>query len=232
MRERMTAVRASVADIIKGKYGDDNGPRVISPFGVELRRVVLVGYIRNQYMGQGNFASITIDDGSETIRGKLWGTEASSLETVKLNSFVMVVGKVREYQDEIYIAPEIVRELDDPNYMTTHMLERYRAMLTLSGVTYPDSASLETDDFGSEQSSLEESTSTSSTPKKSSVTGLSKQILQFIEQHANPEGVSIQDIVSFFEVGGHEKSAVQLKVLDLIESERIVEIEIGKYLPA
>ena len=41
----MTAVRSNIADIVNGTYGDDNGPHVVSPYGVELRRVVLVGFI-------------------------------------------------------------------------------------------------------------------------------------------------------------------------------------------
>ena len=136
MRERMTAVRTSVADIVRGTYNEENGHHVMSPQGVELRRVVLVGFIVRQYVGQGSFASITIDDGTETIRAKAWG-ETQSLEQVETNTLAMIVGKVREYEGEVYIVPEIVRHLDDANYMTLHQLERYRAILTRSGISTP-----------------------------------------------------------------------------------------------
>ena len=83
MRERITAVRASITDIVNGIFGDENGPRVISPDGVELRRVLIVGHIVDRLTGKDNFASITIDDGTETIRAKAWGNEASALQDVE-----------------------------------------------------------------------------------------------------------------------------------------------------
>lgn len=82
MQERMTAVRASVADIIRGTYNEEDGHHVVSPQGVGLRRVVLVGFIVRQYVGQGNFASITIDDGTETIRAKA-GAKHNHLNKLK-----------------------------------------------------------------------------------------------------------------------------------------------------
>ncbi|MFX0107035.1 MAG: OB-fold nucleic acid binding domain-containing protein [Candidatus Hodarchaeota archaeon] len=232
MRERMTAVRASVADIVNGTYREDEGPHVISPYGVELRRVALVGMIVDQYAGQGNFASITIDDGTETIRAKAWGSEASSLEQVKKNVLTLLVGKVREYEGEVYIVPEVIRELDDPNYMGIHLMERYAGMLTLSGVSTPASADLE--DFIDETSVSEPTSSKERSPTKSThVAGkIYKQILQYIELHATSDGISIEDIVSFFEERGHDRSDIQLKVIDLQEQEKIIEVSVGVYRPA
>ena len=65
MKERMTATRASISDIVKGTFGKDDGDRVISPDGIELRRVMIVGHIVSRLTGKDNFASITIDDGTE-----------------------------------------------------------------------------------------------------------------------------------------------------------------------
>ena len=228
MRERMTAVRASVADIIRGTYHEEDGHHVVSPQGVELRRVVLVGFIVSQYVGQGSFASITIDDGTETIRAKAWG-ETQSLEEVETNTLAMIVGKVREYEGEIYIVPEIVRPLDDANYMTLHQLERYRAILTRSGISTPN----ESESMGDVQETLKpaKSKSSASTSKPKSPGALSKQILQFIRKKKSPDGVYLQDIVSHFEKKGSSKSAITLKVIDLMEKQRIREVKIGYYLP-
>jgi RPA family protein len=234
MRERLVAIRASVADIINGTYSEDDGPKIVSPFGVELRRVVIIGVVINHYSGQSSFASVTIDDGTETIRAKAWGAESVALEKVAPNTLVMIVGKVRQYDNEVYIVPEIVRELTDSNYMTLHKLERLKAMLTRSGISTAETSLGEEDVIGTVVSvETKPVVGTLETPdtvdNKSS--GLKpKQILQFIQKHAKPDGVPIEDIVAFFEAKGHSKSQIQLKVIDLQGEDRIREVKVGRYV--
>lgn len=236
MRERMTAMRTSIADIINGTYGEDTGPHVLSPLGVELRRVVVLGFIIDKYVGQGDFASITIDDGTETIRAKAWGSEASMLEHVDDSILALIVGKVREYENEVYIVPEIVRPIDNPNFLTLHLLERYKAILSYSGVTSVDTLEHQKEIASLIDSNQEESASQTSliaTKPSSEISGsVAEQVLQFVEQHAKTEGVSIQDIVTFFEARGHTKSDIHLKVIELQEQEKIIEVKIGQYVPA
>jgi hypothetical protein len=229
----MTAVRAAVVDIVNGTYGEDNGPHVVSPYGVELRRVALVGLIVDHYSKEG-YASITIDDGTETIMAKAWGGEAASLEKVQTNILALIVGKVREYEGEIFVAPEIVRELDDPNYLTVHKMERYVAMLTRSGVT-PELPS-ELEDFIEESAPPPKRETPAKKPKEKKgkpVTGkIYKQIMQYIEQNSKEDGVPIASIVDFFEEKGHDRTDIQLKVLDLQGQGSLVEVKVGVYRPA
>ena len=223
MRERMTAIRASISDIVNGTYLEDDGARVISPYGVELRRVVLVGYIVNRQSTQGNFASITIDDGTETIKAKSWGTEASSLDEVSNSMLVLLVGKVREYEGEVYIVPEIVSEVKDPNFMTLHLLERYKTMLTQGGLSIPTPITLE-------ESIIESPIDDSEHPKKKVIPKgtLAKEILQYIRDNNDPQGISIQDIVDNMK-GDYTKEKIQMEVIELMAADQIQEIKIGRY---
>ena len=118
--KRMTAVRASISDIVNGTYGEDNGGHVTSSYGVELRRVVIVGFVVNKFTnepeeGKKRITSITLDDGTETIQINVWGEEESALlEEVKHDILALVIGKVRKsknpkYDDNIYLIPEIVK---------------------------------------------------------------------------------------------------------------------------
>lgn len=219
----MTAVRASISDITNGKYGDDNGPHVVSPFGVELRRVVVVGFVVNKFYREGDgadkkrFESITIDDGTDTIRVKVWGDEdAALLEGVKENILTLVVGKVRNFEDETYIIPEIVRELTDPNYMSLHLMERYKAILTRSGVALPS-----TEELGQELL-----TSSITSP----VTGkLAKDIVSYIQLEASDAGIPLKDIVVYFEKKGKNPDEVQTKVWELAAEGHIIEGPIGHF---
>ena len=228
MRKRMTAVRASISDIVNGTFGEDNGPHVTSSYGVELRRVVVVGFVVSKFNkeakeGGKRFMSVTLDDGTDTIRLKVWGEEESVLlEGVKEDILALVIGKVRKYEDEIYIVPEIVKEVTDPNYMGLHLLERYQAILTRSGVSMAVSS-----DEGQQQL-----TTIVGDPSPSSLTGFAKQILSYIEQQATPKGVNLKDIVAFFEQTGKDAIEIQTKIFKLIEDGFINEITPSCYLPA
>jgi RPA family protein len=224
----MTAVRASISDIVNGTFREDNGAHVISPFDVELRRVALVGFVVGRYRRDADsngkrFESITLDDGSDTIRVKVWGDEdAALLEGIKENILALVIGKIRKYEDEVYLVPEIVRELIDPNFMGLHLMQRYQAILTRSGVTMPVAAD-------SDQQILTQSAASS---KAATLGGVTKQILSYIELNAAPEGVHMKDIVTFFEGKGHQSMDIQMKVFDLVADGLINEVDPARYLPA
>jgi RPA family protein len=228
MKERLTAIRASIADIMDGEYGEDDGPRVISPQGVELRRVLLVGTIVDQVASTNNYASITLDDGTATIRAKSWGAEAEMLQKVSPNILALVVGKVREYDDEVYIVPEIVREIDDPNVLTLHSYERQLAILRLANRS-PASPSKE------KSRGPLMSFDTSSKPpqeKKTGATdvkGLAGEILEYIRKSDKGKGISTDEIVQYFEGRGIDPVKVNLMLIDLMDAERIIEQEIGVY---
>ena len=236
LQKRRTAVRASIKDIIEGKYDEEDGPRVVTPHGVELRRVMLVGYVVSKYMGQdGNFSSITLDDGTETIRAKQWGAEAATMDRIEENILAIVVGKIREYNDEVYIVPEIIREAEDPNIMSLHLLERYRGLLTRSGVSFPaetmpDVETTQPSSEGTSQALLTEKSPPTGELKLSGP--ISRQIVQYVTHYATPKGVDISDITAFFEKQGHEATDIQLKVIDLQTENKLIEVGVGKYTPA
>lgn len=223
----MTAIRASVADIMNGDFGDDDGPRVISPKGVELRRVALIGNIVDQVTGNNNYASITIDDGTETIRVKAWGTEGDMLQKISGNIMALVIGKVREYQGEIYIGPEIVREIDDPNLITLHNFERQLAILRLGGKEHTKT---QADIDGGELMSYDTSVETKKKAKGSTSLGnLASEILDYIKASSPEGGVRIEDIAKHFEKKGIESVKIQLELIVLVDEEKIIEEEVGLY---
>ncbi|MDF1537616.1 MAG: OB-fold nucleic acid binding domain-containing protein [Candidatus Thorarchaeota archaeon] len=228
MKERIVAIRASIADIVKGSYGVDNGPRVISPDGVELRRVLLVGNIVDKVTGSNNFASITIDDGTEVIRVKTWDeSEANMLRQVTGNYLAIVVGRVNEYQDEIYVKPEIIREVDDANLLTLHMLERRHTILRIGGTGI--STSNTPNASSGTLMSFDESSSEPEKPaaKSTSVKGLAGKILDYFEKNSSKGGIRIDDIAKAF--GDIDPVKVQMELFDLIDQEKIVEEEVGLY---
>jgi len=227
--KRLTAVRATISDIVTGTYGDDNGAHVTSSYGVELRRVVLVGFVVSKFTsepeeGKKRITSITLDDGTETIRINVFGEEDSALlQGVKKDILVLVIGKVRKsknpnYDEEVYIIPEIVKEIKDPNYMTLHLMERYQAILTRSGISTIDE----------DQQDL---TTIIGEPTRTKIIGLAKEILDYIEEHATPDGITLDDIVAHFEKKGKDSIEIQKKIFVLVADDFISEKTPERFLP-
>ena len=226
MKERLTAIRASISDVVDGEFGEDEGPYVISPHGVEIRRVLLVGSIVDQVAGNNNYASITLDDGTGSIRAKAWGAEADMLQNVSTNILAMMIGKIREYENEIYIQPEIVKPIDDPNILALHSYERQLAILRLgnkdAATSKKDKGALMAFDKKEESPKQKE---------KPEVSGLAGQILRYIIEKDNPNGVSIKEIAKHFETKGIDPLQINLELIDLVDNERVIEQEVGVYKP-
>jgi hypothetical protein len=70
----------------------------------------------------GKFAAVTIDDGTDTIRAKVFNA-VSMFESVGVGDIVDVIARVKEYNGEIYVTPEIIRKIDDPNVELLRKLE-------------------------------------------------------------------------------------------------------------
>jgi hypothetical protein len=230
----------------------DSSSKVVSPYGVELRRVTLVGHIVGKIHSkkEREFASITLDDGTETIQVKAWDSDTQKLELVKNTQsgiLALVVGRVRQFGDEVYIDPEIVREVEDPNLLTLHRLERMKGILKLSGVSVLDSSlesapedveppvpqpeAPEEPQKGKQKEKRKEKSkeTNASQPAKGS---LGSKILAFIKENAGDGGVSTPKIAEFFKGSGASKSEIDLTVIDLLEKKRIREVKVGVYVPA
>ena len=224
-RERMIAIRASVSDITNGQYGEDTGPFVVSPYGIELRRVVLLGFIVEKRSGQsanGKYAYITIDDGTDTIKAWTWDIHVDSLEKVENNILALIIGKVKSFKDDIYIAPEIIRKIDNPNFMTYHMMERYHTILTLAGSSdFPL-------DVPPQDGVLQETLGEAMAQSKPSGK-LGNLIYEYIQENLGTDGIKIDEIVAHFLIMGYKKPEVNLEVLDLQEQGLLQEIKVGHY---
>lgn len=70
----------------------------------------------------GKYAAVTLDDGSDTIRLKVFKT-TKPLDSLNVGDVVDAIGKVREYEGERYMIVEIAKKVDDPNYELMRRLE-------------------------------------------------------------------------------------------------------------
>lgn len=114
---RLVAVRVRAADIVRGRFFQGSreareAAYVITPLGERVSRANLLGTVVDRFVSDtANYASITMDDGTEAVRAKAFGAEVRVLDGVKAGQAVVVIGKVKEYQGETYVAAESVRVL-------------------------------------------------------------------------------------------------------------------------
>jgi RPA family protein len=87
-------------------------------------RVNIAGNIVDRYESSGDkkYSFLTLDDGSGQIKLKIFGDDVEKFKEVNQGQTVVVIGLVRNWNNETYLAPEIIREFD-PRYLLVRKLE-------------------------------------------------------------------------------------------------------------
>lgn len=124
---RSTARKVKIEDLVKGSYtqtpeGEPN--HLETPWEQQLLRVNIMATVVDTFVrDDGGYATLHLDDGSETIRAKAWSEDVEEMEEFEVGDLITVIGKVREYEGEIHLVPEIIREVEDPNWELVRELE-------------------------------------------------------------------------------------------------------------
>ncbi|MEK6830095.1 MAG: OB-fold nucleic acid binding domain-containing protein [Nanoarchaeota archaeon] len=92
--------------------------------GKKIVRVNLVGNIIDKYESEGEkkYAVIILDDGSGQINAKAFGDDVKRLEKASQGQTVIVIGVLRHWNNELYVSPEIIREMN-PKYLLVRKIE-------------------------------------------------------------------------------------------------------------
>ena len=78
-----------------------------------ISRVNIIANVMNKFKSEdGNYCAITIDDGSAQIRLKTWREDTKILDKIDIGNIILVIGKIKNYNNEIYILPEIVKKVN------------------------------------------------------------------------------------------------------------------------
>lgn len=124
---RQTMIKARISDVVNGNFIKKEGMEpsyILTELGQKISRVNLLGTVVDKFMSEdGNYSSITIDDDSDSIRVKAFKDDVKIFDEINLGDLAMIIGKTREYSEENYIIPEIVKKIADPNYEYFHKLE-------------------------------------------------------------------------------------------------------------
>ncbi len=123
--KRNTACKVWIADLISGEYSkglDQFDAGVVNVRGIKVSRVNIMGSIIDRFEGEGNI-SFNLDDGSGILKLRSWNDGSNLFSDVEIGDLVILVGKVKQYNGIIYVAPEIIRKLDNPLWLKIRKLE-------------------------------------------------------------------------------------------------------------
>ncbi len=114
--KRQVAVKARAVDLIGGSWTQENGFGVLeTKYGEKISRARVMATVVNKFVSEdGKYIGLTLDDGTETIRVKMWDN-FGLVEKIVEGDVVDLIGKVRVYNEEVYLIPEIVYKVEDPN---------------------------------------------------------------------------------------------------------------------
>ncbi len=123
--KRNVAYKFRIGDILIGKPIFDGERFSFLELGDrKIIRVNMIGNIIDKYENNGErkYVFFTLDDGSGQIKLKCFGDEASRFKDVNQGQTVLVIGVLRNFNNETYISPEIIRE-QDTKYLLVRKME-------------------------------------------------------------------------------------------------------------
>ena len=123
--KRNIAYKFRIGDVLLGKPIFDGEKFSFLELGdKKIIRVNIIGNIIDKYESEGErkYIFFTLDDGSGQIKIKCFGDEVNRFKNIFQGQTVLVVGVLRNFNNETYISPEIIRE-QDAKYLLIRKLE-------------------------------------------------------------------------------------------------------------
>lgn len=121
--ERQVAVKLRITEINSGEYVVEEGWKpnyLLTKEGKKVSRVNLTGVVLEKEEKK-SATSLVLDDGSGQITVRSF-EEIKRLKDIKIGEGILVVGKIRTFNNERYISPEIIRKVD-MNWLKMRRLE-------------------------------------------------------------------------------------------------------------
>lgn len=125
---RPAAYKLKIEDLVRGQYVHSlegaEPSHVLTPWGQRVTRARVMGTVVDKFVREDqSYATLRLDDGSETISIRAWREGVPELDLFDVGSVIDVMGKVREFDGEVYLVPELILRVEDPNWELVRELE-------------------------------------------------------------------------------------------------------------
>jgi len=210
--QRQTAHIVSVNNVLSGNYIKESGwePNYID-LGIKISRINLIGIIVEN-IDEGSFRSMIIDDGTGTIFLRVFD---KFLENVNVGEIVKVIGRPREFNEDRFIVPEIIKKTNKIWFNIRKLeLEKIKYIIPEKIIKEKIIISPEINNNSTETSEIEESLDEN--PADS--------LINLIKSLDSGPGVLFEDIISKSKIPECEKF-----ITKLLELGEIFEVRPGRY---
>ena len=123
--KRNIAYKMKIGSLLSGKpFMEADRLKSLEVEGKQIVRVNIIGNIVDKYIQEGEkkFGSLTLDDGTGQIKAKSFGDEVEKFNELNPGDTLVVIGLIRSWNNETYLAPEIIKK-KDPSYLLLRKLE-------------------------------------------------------------------------------------------------------------
>lgn len=121
--QRQPAVKTTLSELLAGKYiqDEEQAPNyLLSLDGSKLYRINVVAVVLGRTQ-QGAITILQIDDGTGSLPVYFFESNPA-LSQIQIGDAVFIIGKVRMYNQEKYLSPEIIKKIN-PLWLKLRALE-------------------------------------------------------------------------------------------------------------
>lgn len=118
---RPAAYKLKIEDLVRGQYirsiEGTEPSHLLTHWGQRVTRARVMGTVVDKFVREDqSYATLRLDDGSETISLRGWREGVPELNRLNVGSTVDIIGRVREFEGEVYLVPELILQVSDPNW--------------------------------------------------------------------------------------------------------------------
>jgi RPA family protein len=125
-QKRQIAYKVRIKELANGKYVKEEGWQpnyIITTDGRQINRINLIATVVSKPIEEGlSYQSIILDDGTGRI--SIRNFEQNDLfNNIEIGDIILLIGRPREYGNEIYILPETLKKVQDKAWIKVRELE-------------------------------------------------------------------------------------------------------------
>jgi len=133
--KREPAIKLRIKDILTGRFFPADKEKmkpsyILTTYGIKASRVNIIATITDKFINEDeSYISFILDDGSGAIKAKAFRDTVKMIKNLEIGDRTIVIGKIRAWNDELYINIEVARKVEDPNYEIYRKLELIKEIL-------------------------------------------------------------------------------------------------------
>jgi|SRR3989344_5568958 len=111
--QRQVAYKVPIAAIIKSQYVEQEGwnPNYLEIKGRHVSRINLIAVVIDKQVSD-SLATMTLDDSTGVMQAKVFNEDTKKIISINIGDPVLIIGKPRKYNEQMFLALEIVRKVD------------------------------------------------------------------------------------------------------------------------